>query len=104
MLFFLDHPTIESKQPTIVNESEIIEFTRRIFGNPLSNVSWYNETELLKFEVAVTTATFTIEKTSCTDTKNYTIVATNGIGSYTSDFVELFVNCKFYCYLIKIVV
>lgn len=91
----LDMPTIENRSLQTVNESESVTLTRNIVSNPLSNASWYIGTQLLKTESSVQTTTLTIENTKCTDTKNYTVVASNGVGNNVTRLVELIVNCKF---------
>nr|XP_034303739.1 titin-like isoform X4 [Crassostrea gigas] len=87
-------PTIDRRSLQIVNESEKISLTRDIVSNPVSTVSWYYGTQLLKTQPSVTTATYTIENTTCTDTKNYTLLVSNGIGNTVEALVELIVNCK----------
>nr|XP_034316845.1 hemicentin-2-like [Crassostrea gigas] len=87
-------PTIESRQFQIVNESEKVTITRNISSNPLSDVSWYSKTELLKTQLSVATTTFTIERATCIDTKNFTLVVNNGVGRTVTAVVELIVNCK----------
>ncbi|XP_065933049.1 neural cell adhesion molecule 1-A isoform X3 [Magallana gigas] len=87
-------PAIENRQLQIVNESETVILTRNISGNPVSNVSWFNKTELLKTETSVTTTSFFIERATCSDTQNFTLVASNGVGSNATAVVELIVNCK----------
>lgn len=94
-IFFLVHPSIESKPRLIVNESEDVTFIREISSNPLSNAYWYIGTLLLKTEIAVKTATFKKENVTCTDTKNFTLVASNGIGNNSTAWLELIVNCKY---------
>lgn len=91
----LDSPTIENRSLQTVNESESVTLTRNIVSNPLSNASWYIGTQLLKTESSVQTTTLTIENTKCTDTNNYTVVASNGVGNNVTRLVELIVNCKF---------
>uniref|UniRef100_A0A8W8LC32 Ig-like domain-containing protein n=1 Tax=Magallana gigas TaxID=29159 RepID=A0A8W8LC32_MAGGI len=90
----LYQPTIERRSLQVVNESEKFTITRYIESNPLSDASWYNGTQLLKTQTSVKTASYTIENTTCTDTKNYTLVASNGIGNTVTARVELIVNCK----------
>lgn len=63
---------------------------------PLSNASWYDGKQMLKTEISVKTATLTIENTMCTDTKNYTLVVSNGIGNTVTAMVNLIVNCKIF--------
>lgn len=91
----LDMPTIENRSLQTVNESESVTLTRNIVSNPLSNASWYIGTQLLKTESSVQTTTLTIENTKCTDTNNYTVAASNGVGNNVTRLVELIVNCKF---------
>ncbi|XP_052691725.1 hemicentin-1-like [Crassostrea angulata] len=90
----LYQPTIEKRSLQIVNKSEKITLIRDIVSNPLSDASWYYGTQLLKTQTSVTTATYTIENTTCTDTKNYTLVVSNGIGNTVTAMEELIVNCK----------
>lgn len=80
---------------TIVNESEAVTIYRQIISNPLSNVFWYNGSDLLNTQWSVTNATFTIEKATCTDTKNFTLLASNSVQENVTAFVELIVNCKY---------
>lgn len=94
VILFLDQSTIERRSLQVVNESEKFTITRYIVSNPLSDASWYNGTQLLKTQTTVKTASYTIENTMCTDTKNYTLVASNGIGNTVTATVELIVNCK----------
>lgn len=56
---------------------------------------WYIGTLLLKTEIAVKTATFRKENVTCTDTNNFTLVASNGIGNDSTAWLELIVNCKY---------
>lgn len=93
---FLDPPIIENRPLQIVNESEKVTITRIISSNPLSNVSWYSKTELLITQTSVTTASFTIDRVKCTDTNNYTLVASNGVGNMVTAIVEFIVNCEIF--------
>lgn len=90
----LDKPKIVDTPSTIVNESDRAILSREMVSNPLSNVSWYNGSVLLRIQTTVTTATYIIEKTTCTDTKNYTLIASNIVERNVSALVELLVNCK----------
>lgn len=91
----VDLPAIENRPLQIVNESDRITLSRDISSNPLSNVSWYNTTDLLITQMSVTTASFTIERATCTDTMNYTLVASYLVGNMVTSMVELIVNCEF---------
>lgn len=93
-ILFLDPPTMESKVLFIVNETETITLKQVISSNPLSNITWYEEAKLLKTETLVRTTTHTIQKAMCTDTKNFTLVASNGVGDTITTVVEVIVNCK----------
>lgn len=95
----LDQPTIERRSLQIVNESEKITLAKNIESNPLSNATWYNGKQLLKTQTSVPTATYNVENARCTDTKNYTLVVSNEIGTVTA-MVELIVNCKI-CFSLK---
>ena len=98
-----DKPSIEEKDVMVVNETERVELTRMIYSNPLSAVSWFNETELLESETSKTSETsvttkFIIENARCTDTKNFTVIASNELQRNVTSRVELIVNCKYkYC-------
>lgn len=98
IIFFLyvrlDKPKIADIPSTIVNESDIAILSKEIVSNPLSNVSWYTGSELLSIQTTVTTATLTIEKAVCTDTRNFTLIASNTVERNVSALVELIVNCK----------
>lgn len=74
---------------------------REIVSNPLSDVSWYNGTELLITEKSVKNATLVIDKALCTDTKNFTLVAGNTVDRNVVAFVELIVNCECHIYHFK---
>lgn len=84
--------------PTLVNESEQVTLIRQIVSNPLSNVSWYNGSELLTTQQLVENATILIKKATCTDTKNFTLVASNIVQKNVTALVELIVNCKYNIY------
>lgn len=90
----LDKPKIADTTSTTVNEGDRVILKKEIVSNPLSNVSWYNGSKLLDYQVSVTAATLTIEKATCTDTKNFTLIASNTVEKSVSALVELFVNCK----------
>lgn len=98
IIFFLyvrlDKPKIADIPSTIVNESDIAILSKEVVSNPLSNVSWYTGSELLSIQTTVTTATLTIEKAVCTDTRNFTLIASNTVERNVSALVELIVNCK----------
>ncbi|XP_078334121.1 kin of IRRE-like protein 3 isoform X1 [Crassostrea virginica] len=87
-------PLIEDEAVKIVNENERVVLTRRISSNPLSNAFWYDGTHLLKSETSVKTTNFTIEKAKCTDTNNFTLIASNALQRNVTSLVELIVNCR----------
>lgn len=89
-----DIPAIEEKPSLVVNESEKVILTRAINSNPLSNVYWFKGTKPLKNQTLVSNASYAIENATCTDTSNYTLKASNGIGNIVTSRVELIVNCK----------
>lgn len=95
----LDKPKIADIPSTIVNESDIAILSKEVFSNPLSNVSWYTGSELLSIQTTVTTATLTIQKAVCTDTRNFTLIASNTVERNVSALVELIVNCKWVFFL-----
>lgn len=99
--FLLDKPEIVGQPSTIVNEGDRVILAREIVSNPLSNVSWYNGTELLKTMNSVKNATLVIKKALCTDTKNFTLVAGNTVDRNVTALVELIVNCECYIYYFK---
>lgn len=92
---FLDKPDILDEPTTIVNETDYVVLSREIVSNPLANVSWYNGSKLLYTLIAERNATFIIEKAVCTDTKNFTLVASNTVKENVSALVELIVNCEY---------
>nr|XP_022320733.1 hemicentin-1-like [Crassostrea virginica] len=87
-------PSIEEKAVMITNETERVVLTRQISSNPLSNVSWFDGSQLLVSETTVNTTSFIIEKARCTDTKNFTLVVSNTPEWTVTSLVELKVNCK----------
>lgn len=93
---FLVKPEIANKSRKIVNENAEILLSREIVSNPLSDVSWFNGSILLRTQLSVTTATYNKENAACTDTANFTLIANNGVGGNVTAFVELIVNCKYY--------
>lgn len=93
-IFISDKPTIIEQSNTTVNEGDRVILSRLIDSNPLSNVSWYNGSEYLITQFSVNNSTFIIEKALCTDTKNFTLVASNLVAKITA-LVELLVNCKY---------
>lgn len=95
IIYYLDQPSIENIPLEIVNESSAVSLKREISSNPLSNVSWYRVTELLITQIYVSIATLYIGQAKCTDTQNFTILASNGIEHNISVSVELIVNCKY---------
>ena len=90
-----DKPSIEEKAVVIANEAERVVLTRQISSNPLSNVSWFDGSQLLVSETTVNTTNFIIEKARCTDTKNFTLVVSNTPEWTVTSLVELIVKCKF---------
>lgn len=80
----------------IVNENERVALTRGISSNPLSDAFWYDESHLLKSEISVKTTYLIIEKAKCTDTKNFTLIASNALQRNVTSLVELIVNCKYH--------
>lgn len=99
ILCFLDQPEILNKSTTIVNETDYVVLSREIISNPQANVSWYDRAQLLDTQIAARNATFIINRAMCTDTKNFTLVASNTVQENVSALVELIVNCeyKYYC-------
>ena len=91
-----DKPSIVERDFIVVNETERVVLTREISSNPLANVSWYDGGQLLKSEIAVSTTSFIIEETKCTDTKNFTLTASNALQMSVTSFAELRVNCKYF--------
>lgn len=88
-------PSIEIKQRMIVNETEKIVLTRHIYSNPLANVSWLDGTHLFQTQALVNTTSFIIERAQCTDTINFTLVASNIVQSNVTSRVEVIVNCEY---------
>lgn len=86
----------------IVNERDRVNLTRVIYSNPLSNVTWYSNEDIIKVEHLTSDnmiAFYTIEEAQCSDTKNFTIMASNGLEKDAKALVELRVNCKYYCFI-----
>lgn len=92
---------IVKKERTIVDENEYVTLNREIDSNPLSDVSWYVGSELLKSEWSVKNATLTIKKALCTNTQNYTLVASNTVEINVTALVELIVNCEYNAFFKK---
>ena len=95
-----DTPSIEERNVLVVNETERVTLTREIFSNPLSDVLWLDGRHLLESETSKTsetsvTTSFIIQNARCTDTKNFTIVASNELQGNVTSQVELIVNCKY---------
>ena len=95
--FFLDGPSITIQTVEIVNETEKAVLTAEIISNPLSNVSWYSGSNLLKYENSVNTTNLIIEKARCTDSRNFTLTASNTVRVNVTSSVQLIVNCKYIC-------
>lgn len=81
-----------------MNENEQVTLWSQIISNPLSNVSWYNGSHLLNTQWLVKNATFNIEKATCIDSKNFTLVANNGVEENVTAMVELIVKCEYDIY------
>lgn len=95
-MFFLDKPEIDERPGTTVNESQRVILTRKISSNPVSNVYWYDRSELLDAQLSTNNATLIIEKALCTDTTNFTLIANNTVGESLTAIVELRVNCEYF--------
>ena len=88
-----DKPEIKGKVRTFVNETKRVELTQEIDGIPLSNVSGYDGTELLKTQTFAEIANLTVENALCTDTKNFTLSVSNAVQRNVGSMLELIVNC-----------
>lgn len=93
--FKIDKPVILEKSSTVVNESEKAILIREVSSNPLSNVSWFRGETLMSTQFSVKNASYVIQSAKCTDTTNFTILASNIVESNVSSMVELIVNCKY---------
>lgn len=93
--FEIDKPVILEKSSTVVNEGEKAILNREVSSNPLSNVSWFRGETLLINQLPVKNASYVIQSAKCTDTTNFTILASNIVESNVSAMVELIVNCKY---------
>lgn len=82
---------------TIVNETERAILTGNISSNPLSIVSWYDGSRLMKLEDTVHNTHLIIEKARCTDTRNFTLTASNVVRVNVTSSIQLIVNCKYNC-------
>ncbi|XP_078331735.1 uncharacterized protein LOC144617641 isoform X2 [Crassostrea virginica] len=87
-------PVIRGNIRTFVNETKRVVLTREIDSNPLSNVSWYDGSELLKIQTFTEITNLTIENALCADTKNFTLSVSNAVQKNVTSTVELIVNCK----------
>nr|XP_022290573.1 neural cell adhesion molecule 1-like [Crassostrea virginica] len=87
-------PYIQVQAVTIVNESERAVLTGNISSNPLSNVSLYDGPRLLEFENTRNITFIIKEKARCTDTKNFTLTASNAVLVNVTSSIQLIVNCK----------
>lgn len=93
--FNLDEPNISKGNSTRVNEGDQVILTREVVSNPLSDVSWFNGTQLMKNETLRTfNASITIKNAMCTDTRNFTLVASNKVERNVTTLVELIVFCE----------
>lgn len=80
---------------TVVNEGEKAVLVREVSSNPFSNVSWFRGETLLITQLSVKNSSYVIQSAKCTDTTNFTILASNIVESNVSSLVELIVNCKY---------
>ena len=80
----------EKSVPLLTRQKEL---TQEIDSNPLSNVSWYDGTELLKTQTFSEIANLTVENALCTDTKNFTLRVSNAVQRNVGSMLELIVNC-----------
>ena len=94
ILIFSDKPAIKLNPLMIVNETDTIVMTGEINSNPLANISWYDGERLLKTKTSTHIAILVLQNVSCLDTKNYTLVVSNGLQGNVTAIVELIVNCK----------
>lgn len=95
VFFNLDEPKISKGNSTRVNEGDQVILTREVVSNPLSDVSWFNGTQLMKNETLRTfNASITIKNAMCTDTRNFTLVASNKVERNVTTLVELIVFCE----------
>nr|XP_022287372.1 nephrin-like isoform X2 [Crassostrea virginica] len=87
-------PSIQIQAVTIVNETERAILTGNVSSNPLSTVSWYDGSRLLKFEDKVNSTYIIIEKARCTDTRTFALTASNVVKMNVTSSIQLIVNCK----------
>ena len=90
-------PSIQIQAVTIVNETKRAILTGNISSNPLSTVSWYDGSRLLKFEDKVNSTYIIIEKARCTDTRTFALTASNVVKMNVTSSIQLIVNCKYNC-------
>ena len=96
MVTFKDGPTLGSNKTLTVNEGQRATLSVSITSNPPSLVSWHRGDNLLMSQESVnSTASYTIARAQCNDTGTYLVTASNGIQSYRSATVYLYVNCKY---------
>lgn len=94
----IDKPEIVGKTSTVVLEYEKAILNREVSSNPLSNVSWFRGQTWLSSQWSVQNAAFVIQNASCTNTTNFTLVASNSVEQNVTALVELIVNCEYRIY------
>ena len=95
LFLFKVGPSIQIQAVTIVNETERAVLTGKIYSNPLSTVSWYDGSRLLKFEDKVNSTYLIIERARCTDTRTFVLIASNVVRMNVISSIQLIVNCKY---------
>ena len=96
LVSFLDTPYISNitfEPSRIVKEKSVVKMTCNVDANPDPNVTWIkNDISTIVQRKRI----YNIQSTSCTNTSNYTCIASNKLQKFVSKTAKLDVTCKFY--------
>ncbi|XP_065933551.1 serine-rich adhesin for platelets isoform X4 [Magallana gigas] len=85
-------PSLTYGQALKVSEGQSARMSTSVTSNPASNVSWSRDNLLVSTQQYVNgTTRYTIQKTQCTDTGPFQVVASNGVQSKQATKVFLYV-------------
>ncbi|XP_011433315.3 serine-rich adhesin for platelets isoform X2 [Magallana gigas] len=88
-------PSLTYGQALKVSEGQSARMSTSVTSNPASNVSWSRDNLLVSTQQYVNgTTRYTIQKTQCTDTGPFQVVASNGVQSKQATKVFLYVYCS----------
>lgn len=91
-----DGPSLTYGQALKVSEGQSARMSTSVTSNPASNVSWSRDNLLVSTQQSVNgTTRYTIQKTQCTDTGPFQVVASNGVQSKQATKVFLYVYCAY---------